>query len=99
MYVLYNYTTFFNKMQYVCKIFIDKLTDFSYNSSAEVRYEKQCENKHKRENFKRKPAPFCQKGYGAVGVAEIADAVGIKAPSLYKHFTGKKRFLTRLSSV
>ena len=33
---------------------------------------------------------FAKKGYGAVGVAEIADAVGIKAPSLYKHFTGKK---------
>ena len=33
---------------------------------------------------------FAKKGYSAVGVAEIADAVGIKAPSLYKHFTGKK---------
>ena len=27
---------------------------------------------------------FAKKGYSAVGVAEIADAVGIKAPSLYK---------------
>ena len=33
---------------------------------------------------------FAKKGYSAVGVAEIADAVGIKAPSLYKHFSSKK---------
>ena len=33
---------------------------------------------------------FAQKGYGDVYVGEIADAVGIKAPSLYKHFKGKK---------
>ena len=33
---------------------------------------------------------FSQKGYEAVGVIEIADAVGIKAPSLYKHFKNKR---------
>jgi AcrR family transcriptional regulator len=33
---------------------------------------------------------FSEKGYSAVRVAEIADAVGIKAPSLYKHFKGKQ---------
>ena len=33
---------------------------------------------------------FAQKGYGDVYVGEIAEAVGIKAPSLYKHFKGKK---------
>lgn len=33
---------------------------------------------------------FARKGYEAVGVIEIADAVGIKAPSLYKHYTGKR---------
>ena len=33
---------------------------------------------------------FAKKGYDAVGVAEIADAVGIKAPSLYKHFKSKR---------
>ena len=33
---------------------------------------------------------FSQKGYGDVYVGEIADAVGIKAPSLYKHFKSKK---------
>ena len=33
---------------------------------------------------------FAKKGCDAVGVAEIADAVGIKAPSLYKHFKSKR---------
>lgn len=33
---------------------------------------------------------FSQKGYDAVGVEQIAKAVGIKAPSLYKHYKGKK---------
>lgn len=33
---------------------------------------------------------FSVKGYNAVSVEEIATAVGIKAPSLYKHFTSKK---------
>lgn len=32
---------------------------------------------------------FAEKGYANVFVAEIADAVGIKAPSLYKHFGSK----------
>lgn len=35
-------------------------------------------------------ALFCQKGYDAVTVAQIADAVGIKAPSLYNHFKSKQ---------
>lgn len=33
---------------------------------------------------------FSKKGYDAVSVGEIAQAVGIKAPSLYKHFKSKK---------
>lgn len=33
---------------------------------------------------------FAKKGYEAVGVADIAEAVGIKAPSLYKHYKSKK---------
>lgn len=33
---------------------------------------------------------FAQKGFGDVYVGEIAEAVGIKAPSLYKHFKSKK---------
>ncbi len=33
---------------------------------------------------------FSQKGYDLVPVAEIAGAVGIKAPSLYKHFKSKQ---------
>ncbi len=33
---------------------------------------------------------FSQQGYEAVGVEEIAAAVGIKAPSLYKHYKGKQ---------
>lgn len=33
---------------------------------------------------------FADKGYEAVSVADIADAVGIKAPSLYNHYKGKQ---------
>ena len=33
---------------------------------------------------------FANKGYEAVGVEEIAKAVGIKAPSLYKHYKNKR---------
>ncbi|MBU5673154.1 TetR/AcrR family transcriptional regulator [Paenibacillus brevis] len=33
---------------------------------------------------------LAEKGYDAVSVSEIAEAVGIKAPSLYKHFPSKQ---------
>ena len=33
---------------------------------------------------------FSQRGYDAVGVEQIAAAVGIKAPSLYKHYKSKQ---------
>ena len=33
---------------------------------------------------------FAKKGYSAVYVGEIADAVGIKTPSLYKHYKSKQ---------
>ena len=33
---------------------------------------------------------FARRGYDAVSVGEIAEAVGIKAPSLYNHFPGKQ---------
>ena len=33
---------------------------------------------------------FAERGYDAVSVAEIASAVGIKAPSLYKHYKSKQ---------
>jgi AcrR family transcriptional regulator len=33
---------------------------------------------------------FSEKGYSAVHVGDIADAVGIKAPSLYKHYKNKQ---------
>lgn len=33
---------------------------------------------------------FAERGYEAVSVAQIADAVGIKAPSLYNHYKSKQ---------
>lgn len=33
---------------------------------------------------------FAEKGYHSVSVAQIANAVGIKAPSLYKHYKSKR---------
>src|SRR5256885_3316521 len=35
-------------------------------------------------------AGFAARGYSATSVGEIADAVGIRGPSLYKHFATKK---------
>lgn len=39
---------------------------------------------------------FSEKGYDGVGVDQIADAVGIKGPSLYHHFKGKEEILQGL---
>lgn len=39
---------------------------------------------------------FSAKGYDAVGVAEIAKAVGVKAPSLYNHFPSKQAIFDAL---
>lgn len=33
---------------------------------------------------------FAEKGYGAVTMSDIANELGIKAPSLYKHYAGKR---------
>lgn len=42
---------------------------------------------------------FSEKGYSAVSVADIAQAVGIKAPSLYKHFKGKQEIFDSCVAV
>ena len=39
---------------------------------------------------------FATRGYDAVGVQEIADAVGIKKPTLYHYFGSKQGLLTTL---
>ncbi len=39
---------------------------------------------------------FSEQGYNGTSVEEIANAVGIKAPSLYKHFKGKEEILNAL---
>ena len=38
---------------------------------------------------------FSEKGFANVFVNEIAERVGIKAPSLYKHYKSKQAILTR----
>ncbi|MBQ6337255.1 MAG: TetR/AcrR family transcriptional regulator [Ruminococcus sp.] len=39
---------------------------------------------------------FSENGYDGTGVEQIAGKVGIKAPSLYKHFKGKEDILNAL---
>ena len=39
---------------------------------------------------------FAAQGYNSVSVGEIAQAVGIKAPSLYNHYPSKQAILMRL---
>lgn len=36
---------------------------------------------------------FSKKGYDGVGVDEIAETIGMKGPSLYRHFKGKEAIL------
>ena len=36
---------------------------------------------------------FSEKGFDSVSMSQIADSVGIKAPSIYKHFPSKKSIL------
>lgn len=42
---------------------------------------------------------FSERGYEAVGMDEIAAAVGIKTPSIYSHFKGKQDLVDRLISI
>ncbi len=42
---------------------------------------------------------FSEKGYSAVYVGEIAEAVGIKAPSLYKHYPSKQEIFDSCVAV
>ena len=44
-------------------------------------------------------ALFSSRGYDAVSVGEIAQAVGIKAPSLYNHFPSKQAIFDALVDV
>ena len=39
---------------------------------------------------------FAENGYDGTSVEEIAKHVGIKAPSLYKHYKGKEDILNAL---
>ena len=39
---------------------------------------------------------FAENGYNGTSVERIADSVGIKAPSLYKHFKGKEDILNSI---
>ena len=39
---------------------------------------------------------FAEKGYDGTSVEQIAEKVGIKAPSLYKHFKGKEDILNSI---
>lgn len=39
---------------------------------------------------------FSQKGYDGVGVDQIAESVGLKGPSIYRHFKGKEDILNQL---
>ena len=41
---------------------------------------------------------FSENGYDGTGVEQIAEKVGVKAPSLYKHFKGKEDILNTLIS-
>lgn len=42
---------------------------------------------------------FGQRGYAAVGLGDIASAVGISAPALYRHFPGKYALFAEVAQV
>lgn len=39
---------------------------------------------------------FSEKGYDGVGIDEIAESIGMKGPSIYRHFKGKEAILDAL---
>ena len=39
---------------------------------------------------------FSEKGYDGVGIDLIAETVGLKGPSLYRHYKGKEEILNTL---
>src|SRR3954454_19291326 len=39
---------------------------------------------------------FKEKGYGATSMRDIADAIGVEAPSLYNHISSKKEILQEI---
>ena len=42
---------------------------------------------------------FSEKGFGAVSVEQIADAVGMKGPNLYKYYKGKADIFNELHTL
>lgn len=42
---------------------------------------------------------FSERGYGEVSINDIADAVGIKGPSVYKHFGSKKEIFDSIITM
>lgn len=42
---------------------------------------------------------FAEKGYNGVGVDQIAESVGLKGPSIYRHFKGKEDILNTLITM
>lgn len=42
---------------------------------------------------------FSERGYGEVSINDIADAVGIKGPSVYKHFGSKREIFDSIVSM
>ena len=42
---------------------------------------------------------FSEKGYGEVSINDIANAVGIKGPSVYKHFSSKREIFDSIISM
>ncbi|MBP1534096.1 MAG: TetR/AcrR family transcriptional regulator [Ruminococcus sp.] len=42
---------------------------------------------------------FSEKGYNATSIDEIAEAVGIKGPSVYKYFKSKENLILELSEI
>ena len=46
--------------------------------------------------WKESLALFSMKGYDGVSMSDIADAVGIKAASIYKHYSGKEEIFNRI---
>lgn len=58
------------------------------------------EKKHTKEIILEKALElFSNNGYEAVTVADIAEAVGIKAPSLYKHYKSKQEIFNSLVTM
>lgn len=92
--------TNFHKLGIIMKTFVSNVWDYGNNTKLQVQEERIGDFMSKKPTKERILESalnlFSEKGYDGVGVDLVAEAAGIKGPSLYRHFKGKEDILNCL---